>query len=126
MILYNVKKDVRADNVGTKSKAETAGFIPHHIRIQNLIDAGIRLKTSRSAASYYDYVDGKYDEDAPIPDITRRANYDMSDAFIDAQNLKQKLQRKEAEAKEVKKKEAETKEVKRKEIESKDSEKTTP
>jgi hypothetical protein len=98
------KSNHKVHEYNQKSRVETAGYIPQHIRIQNLIDAGKRLITSRSQA--YDYPDGNYDEDAPIPDITRRPNYDMADAYQDARGINDRLAsariRAEAEAEKVK------------------------
>lgn len=95
MKLYNVKKQNYTYKAGTASKVETAGFIPHDIRIKNLIDAGKRLIANRKSSNYYDYPNGVYDDDEPIKDITRRPNYDMADAFQDTLTINERLKLKQ-------------------------------
>lgn len=83
------KRNYEGKKFNQESKVETAGFIPQSVRIQNLIDSGRRLIQSRSQT--YDYPDGNYDENAPVPDITRRPNYDMADAFQDSLAINERI-----------------------------------
>lgn len=59
-----------------KKLVETAGYIPAQIRIENLINAGMRLADFRS--DQFDFPDGRFPED--YEDVTRKPSFDMADA----------------------------------------------
>lgn len=83
---YNRQKAVPEKNSG-KTKVETAGYVSPKRRIEALINAGMRLETSRR--ENYDFPDGKIDKD--FYDPTRRKDYDMVDAFQDQQAIKARI-----------------------------------
>jgi len=69
------KSQPREKGSGEKH-TEKQGYIPAKQRIENLIDAGKRLKEYRN--EQYDFPDGKIDEN--FMDPTRTRNFDMADA----------------------------------------------
>jgi len=71
------------------SKAESAGYIPPKIQIENMILAGKRLDDARK--EQYDFgPDDKIDEN--FVDPTRNPNFDMADASALADQVKENLQ----------------------------------
>lgn len=66
---------VMEENDG-KSIVEMAGYIPAHIQIQQMMEAGERL--NRSRRDQYDYA--SEEEDDGRIDPTRDSNFDLSDA----------------------------------------------
>ena len=88
---YTHEKSPSEVNLG-KNLVEKAGYIPAQARIENMILAGQRLVEHRK--EMYDFSDGK-DIDESFTDPTRSKNYDMSDAFIMSENIKNNLKQKE-------------------------------
>lgn len=88
---YNHSKSPGEINLG-KNFVEKAGYIPAQARIENMILAGQRLVEHRK--EMYDFSDGK-DIDESFSDPTRSKNYDMSDAFIMSENIKNNIKQKE-------------------------------
>ena len=88
---YNRKSSPPEINSG-ESQTEKAGYIPAKIRIENMMLAGQRLVAHR--AEMYDFSDGK-DIDETFSDPTRSKNFDMSDAFIMSEAIKNNVKRKE-------------------------------
>lgn len=63
---------------------EVAGYIPANIRIENIINAGERLRQAR--AEMYDF--GPNDEiDEDFQDPTRSKSFDLADASVLKENL---------------------------------------
>lgn len=76
------------DKVGGEKLVESAGYVSAKQRIENMILAGQRLTAFRE--EMYDingetFKDPNFDPDSVSTDPTRRAGYDLSDAF--QQNL---------------------------------------
>lgn len=89
---YNRKSSPPEINSG-KSQTEKAGYIPAKIRIENMMLAGQRLVAHR--AEMYDFGTGvEPDEDYPI-DPTRSKNFDMSDAFVMSEAIKNNVRQRE-------------------------------
>ena len=88
---YNHSKSPGEVNLG-KNLVEKAGYIPAQARIENMILAGQRLVEHRK--EMYDFSDGK-DIDESFTDPTRSKNYDMSDAFIMSEVIKNNIKQKE-------------------------------
>lgn len=61
---------------GGEKLVETAGYIPAHKQIENLLMAGQRLFAART--EMYDFPYGEIDED--FNDPTRSGNFDLADA----------------------------------------------
>lgn len=74
---YTTTPDPGETNDG-KLIVEVAGYVPQHLRIQQMIDAGERLNNYRKG---YDFEDG---EDVPddFYDPTRDRGFDMADASM--------------------------------------------
>lgn len=88
---YTHEKSPGEVNLG-KNLVEKAGYIPAQARIENMILAGQRLIEHRK--ELYDFSDGK-DIDDTFSDPTRSKNYDMSDAFIMSEVIKNNIKQKE-------------------------------
>ena len=88
---YNHSKSPGEINLG-KNIVEKAGYIPAQARIENMILAGQRLIEHRK--EMYDFSDGN-DIDETFSDPTRSKNYDMSDAFIMSEAIKNNVRQKE-------------------------------
>ena len=88
---YTHEKSPGEVNLG-KSLVEKAGYIPAQARIENMILAGQRLVEHRK--EMYDFSDGK-DIDESFTDPTRSKNYDMADAFIMSEVIKNNIKQKE-------------------------------
>ena len=88
---YNHLKSPGEVNLG-KNLVERAGYIPAQARIENMILAGQRLVEHRK--EMYDFSDGN-DIDETYSDPTRSKNYDMSDAFIMSEAIKNNVRQKE-------------------------------
>ena len=88
---YTHEKSPGEVNLG-KNLVEKAGYIPAQARIENMILAGQRLVEHRK--EMYDFSDGK-DIDESFTDPTRSKNYDMSDAFIMSEVIKNNVRQKE-------------------------------
>ena len=88
---YTHEKSPGEINLG-KNLVEKAGYIPAQARIENMILAGQRLVEHRK--EMYDFSDGK-DIDESFTDPTRSKNYDMSDAFIMSEAIKNNIKQKE-------------------------------
>jgi len=86
-------------NVGP-SKVEKVGYVPSNILIENMIFAGMRLNRARTEA--YDVSPDEIDKAGEVPiDPTRNPGFDMADASLRLQNLKNRmLEQKELFAKE--------------------------
>jgi len=69
-------------------KIEVAGYIPAKKRIENIINAGMRLMEARS--NQYDFPDGN--DDGFSMDPTRKKGYDMADATQAYHELQAKLE----------------------------------
>ena len=101
---YDRKRDAAEANTG-EDLVERAGYIPADIRITNIMRAGMRLLEHR--AEQYDFNDlAKLD--LSFSDRTRSKNYDLADAFQDANALKKRLADQQKAAELAAKKEAET------------------
>lgn len=85
------------------NKVERSGYVSAQRRIENLIQAGVRLKAYRQ--EQYDFEHGKIEETAFDP--TRRKGYDMAEAFQDGLLVEARLNAQEARNKELHKKAAE-------------------
>lgn len=70
---------------------ERAGYIPAKIQIENLIDAGKRLKEHRK--ELYDVFDGEGSEDEVL---VRKPNYDLADASQEALAINARMQKRKA------------------------------
>lgn len=79
------------------NKVERSGYIPAKKRIENLIQAGVRLKSFRQ--EQYDFEHNNIDENAFDP--TRRKGYDLADAFQDGLNLEARQKQQEQRNKEL-------------------------
>ena len=88
---YNHEKSPGEVNLG-KNLVERAGYIPAQARIENMILAGQRLIEHRR--EMYDFSDGN-DIDETFTDPTRSKNYDMSDAFIMSEAIKNNARQRE-------------------------------
>ena len=88
---YTHEKSPGEVNLG-KNLVEKAGYIPAQARIENMILAGQRLIEHRK--ELYDFSDGN-DIDETFSDPTRSKNFDMSDAFIMSEAIKNNVRRKE-------------------------------
>ena len=88
---YTHEKSPGEVNLG-KNLVEKAGYIPAQARIENMILAGQRLIEHRK--ELYDFSDGK-DIDESFTDPTRSKNYDMSDAFIMSETIKNNVRQRE-------------------------------
>ena len=88
---YTHEKSPGEINLG-KNIVERAGYIPAQARIENMILAGQRLVEHRK--EMYDFSDGK-DIDESFSDPTRSKNYDMSDAFMMSEVIKNNIRQKE-------------------------------
>ena len=88
---YTHEKSPSEVNLG-KNLVEKAGYIPAQARIENMILAGQRLVEHRK--EMYDFSDGN-DIDESFTDPTRSKNYDMSDAFIMSEVIKNNARQKE-------------------------------
>ena len=88
---YTHEKSPGEVNLG-KNLVEKAGYIPAQARIENMILAGQRLIEHRK--EMYDFSDGK-DIDENFTDPTRSKNFDMSDAFIMSESIKNNVRQKE-------------------------------
>ena len=88
---YTHEKSPGEVNLG-KNLVEKAGYIPAQARIENMILAGQRLVEHRK--EMYDFSDGN-DIDESFTDPTRSKNYDMSDAFIMSEVIKNNVRQKE-------------------------------
>ena len=88
---YTHEKSPGEVNLG-KNLVEKAGYIPAQARIENMILAGQRLVEHRK--EMYDFSDGR-DIDENFTDPTRSKNYDMSDAFIMSEAIKNNIKQKE-------------------------------
>nr|QJB20396.1 MAG: hypothetical protein [Microvirus sp.] len=77
---------------GGEKLVETAGYIPAHKQINNLINAGQRLVAAR--AEMYDFPDGAIDEN--FNDPTRNGNFDLADASQLALQVEAHLRRPQA------------------------------
>lgn len=88
---YTHEKSPGEINLG-KNLVEKAGYIPAQARIENMILAGQRLVEHRK--EMYDFSDGK-DIDESFTDPTRSKNFDMSDAFIMSEGIKNNVKQKE-------------------------------
>lgn len=87
---YNHEKSPGEVNLG-EVLVEKAGYIPAKVRIENMILAGQRLVEHRR--EMYDF-DGE-DIDESFSDPTRSKNFDMADAFIMSEVVKNNLKQKE-------------------------------
>ena len=88
---YTHEKSPGEVNLG-KNLVEKAGYIPAQARIENMILAGQRLIEHRK--ELYDFSDGK-DIDENFTDPTRSKNYDMSDAFLMSEAIKNNVRQRE-------------------------------
>lgn len=88
---YTHQKSPGEVNLG-KNLVEKAGYIPAQARIENMILAGQRLIEHRK--ELYDFSDGN-DIDETFSDPTRSKNFDMSDAFIMSEAIKNNVRQKE-------------------------------
>lgn len=88
---YTHQKSPGEVNLG-KKLVERAGYIPAQARIENMILAGQRLIEHRK--EMYDFSDGN-DIDETFSDPTRSKNYDMTDAFIMSQVIKNNAKQRE-------------------------------
>ena len=88
---YTHEKSPGEVNLG-KNLVEKAGYIPAQARIENMILAGQRLVEHRK--EMYDFSDGQ-DIDETFSDPTRSKNYDMSDAFIMSEVIKNNARQRE-------------------------------
>nr|WAE43584.1 MAG: hypothetical protein [Microviridae sp.] len=89
---YNYKTESPELNSG-EIITERGGYVPHNVRIEEIIAAGERLYMSR--AEQFDQY-GDFTEDL-VFDPTRSPNFDMADASILLEDLKYKqLKAKEA------------------------------
>lgn len=88
---YTHEKSPGEVNQG-KNLVEKAGYIPAQARIENMILAGQRLIEHRK--EMYDFSDGN-DIDETFSDPTRSKNYDMSDAFIMSESIKNNVRQRE-------------------------------
>lgn len=75
------------------SEVETAGYIPAHIKIEEMIAAGMRLNLARREA-----FDGDWDDDDIPLDPTRGPNFDMADASFLAREVQDRLAKQKAAA----------------------------
>ena len=82
---YNHARSAPEENHGPVL-VERAGYIPAQQRIENLIFAGQRLINYRK--EQFDFPGNEIDESAYDP--TRSKNFDLSDAFILSQQLKER------------------------------------
>lgn len=89
---YNHSKTPPERNL-LPSLVERAGYIPAQARIENMILAGQRLIEHR--AQMYDF-DANKEVDEDFYDPTRSKNFDMADAFIIAQNVKNNAKQRDA------------------------------
>jgi len=93
---YNLSK--RKPEIHAKrNKVERSGYVSAQKRIENLIQAGVRLKSYRQ--EQYDFDHNNIDEDAY--DRTRRKGYDMGEAFQDGLKVEARLKQQEALHKEL-------------------------
>lgn len=88
---YTHEKSPGEVNQGS-NLVEKAGYIPAQARIENMILAGQRLVEHRK--EMYDFNDGN-DIDETFSDPTRSKNYDMSDAFIMSEAIKNNVRQRE-------------------------------
>jgi len=88
---YTHEKSPGEINLG-KNLVEKAGYIPAQARIENMILAGQRLVEHRK--EMYDFSDGE-DIDESFTDPTRSKNFDMADAFIMSENVRNNIKQKE-------------------------------
>lgn len=88
---YTHEKSPGEINLG-KNLVEKAGYIPAQSRIENMILAGQRLVEHRK--EMYDFSNDK-DIDESFSDPTRSKNYDMADAFIMSEVIKNNIKQKE-------------------------------
>ena len=88
---YTHEKSPGEINLG-KNLVEKAGYIPAQARIENMILAGQRLVEHRK--EMYDFSDGN-DIDETFSDPTRSKNYDLADAFIMSEAIKNNARQKE-------------------------------
>lgn len=77
-----------AEAVDSKSKTETAGYIPADVQILRLIEAGKRLDAYRKEA--YDF---NPDEEVPddFIDPTRSGSFDLADASIARRAMRRRM-----------------------------------
>ena len=88
---YTHEKSPGEINLG-KNLVEKSGYISAQARIENMILAGQRLVEYRK--EMYDFSDGK-DIDESFTDPTRSKNFDMADAFIISENVRNNIEQKE-------------------------------
>ena len=88
---YTHEKSPGEINLG-KNLVERSGYIPAQVRIENMILAGQRLVEYRK--EMYDFFDGE-NIDESFSDPTRSKNYDMADAFIMSEVIKNNVRQKE-------------------------------
>lgn len=94
---------------GGKKLTDTSGYVPHNIRIQEIINAGQRLNDWRDSQNYDFW---EKDDDGKYFDPTRSKNYTYFDAVDDnkkaiASLKKQQKEYDKAQADLIKQKEAE-------------------
>lgn len=80
---YSRPKKIPEKNSGER-RVETAGYISAQKRIENMIQAGQRLKDYRS--EQFDFVNEEPDESYDDP--TRKKNFDMAEAFQYNESIK--------------------------------------
>lgn len=90
---YKPHKSLPEKNSG-EIIVERAGYVPAKKRIENILNAGQRLKEFRE--DQFDFRSGEsIPEDYIVP--TRRPNYDMADAYQESEYLRARfLERKKA------------------------------
>lgn len=86
---YNRPVRIPEKNTG-ETLVEVKGYITAEKRINDMINAGMRLQESRK--ELYDFYDGNA-ADLSFSDPTRSPNYDMADAFQSQVAAKNRLRR---------------------------------
>lgn len=84
------------EKLSHKKIVEVAGYVPAQIRIENLINAGLRLEQSRMEE--FDLPDGEMSDDF-VPDPTRQRNYDLADASRDLSDARSRINSRKASTK---------------------------
>ena len=87
---YNSRPSLPESFKGHVSKTESAGYIPPKKIIEQMIMAGLRLKSFRE--DQFD-LQGGQDDDEVEPDPTRRPGFDMADASQIAHELNYRAKR---------------------------------
>lgn len=78
---------IKEKNTG-KYLVEIGGYEPPKIKIENMINAGIRLKNTRK--EQFDFASNDNVDESFI-DPTRHKDYDIADAFQDSLEVKERL-----------------------------------